>query len=97
MRSATSASPWRKFTTKLSFLGSRAGRRVSLHGAAGGEGIRRRRLRRNQADGRVTLEAEGARPRDAFVDAVQEKMHGYIRKVERSGGARCAVPGFVIK
>lgn len=44
---------------------------------------------RNLADGRVQLEAEG-RKRDieAFVAAVEEKMHGYIRKVERSGKAR---------
>lgn len=44
---------------------------------------------RNLADGRVLLEAEGA-PADlgAFVDAIQEKMHGYIRKVERTGGRR---------
>ena len=53
----------------------------------------------NEADGRVTLEAEGA-PAEvaAFVDAVQERMHGYIRKIERSGGARVAqCRGFVIK
>ena len=53
----------------------------------------------NQADGRVTVEAEGASAEvAAFVDAVQEKMHGYIRKVERSGGARVAqCRGFAIK
>ena len=43
----------------------------------------------NLADGRVQLEAEGtAADVTAFLDAVQEKMHGYIRKTERSGGAR---------
>ncbi len=43
----------------------------------------------NLADGRVQLEAEGT-PAEigAFVDAVQEKMHGYIRKLERSAGRR---------
>lgn len=43
----------------------------------------------NLADGRVHLEAEGS-PAEigAFVDAVQEKMHGYIRKLERSAGRR---------
>jgi acylphosphatase len=43
----------------------------------------------NLADGRVQLEAEG-QPAvvAAFVDAVQEKMHGYIRKTERSGRKR---------
>lgn len=53
----------------------------------------------NLADGRVQLEAEGARSEiDAFVSAVEEKMHGYIRKVERSGAKRPAqFTGFVIK
>jgi acylphosphatase len=47
----------------------------------------------NLADGRVQLEAEGS-PRDVgdFIDAVQEKMHGYIRKVERS--SRTGAPQF---
>ena len=53
----------------------------------------------NLIDGRVQLEAEGsARDVTAFVDAVQEKMHGYIRKMERSGGKRPAqFSGFTIK
>lgn len=53
----------------------------------------------NLADGRVQIEAEGARAEiEAFVAAVEEKMHGYIRKVERSGGKRPAqFTGFVIK
>ena len=53
----------------------------------------------NLADGRVQLEAEGAKPVvEAFVAAVEEKMHGYIRKLERSGGSRPAqFSGFVIK
>lgn len=53
----------------------------------------------NRTDGRVQLEAEGA-PQEvsSFVEAVQEKMHGYIRKVERSGRRRPAeFQGFVIK
>jgi acylphosphatase len=53
----------------------------------------------NLADGRVQLEAEG-QPADvsAFVDAVQEKMHGYIRKMERSNRKRPAqFSGFVIR
>lgn len=53
----------------------------------------------NLADGRVQLEAEGvAAEVGAFVDAVQERMHGYIRKVERSGRRRAGqFSGFVIK
>lgn len=53
----------------------------------------------NLADGRVQLEAEGTRAEiDAFVAAVEEKMHGYIRKLERSGAKRPAqFTGFVIK
>jgi acylphosphatase len=53
----------------------------------------------NLADGRVQLEVEGSATEiTAFVDAVQEKMHGYIRKVERSGRTRSAqFQGFVIK
>jgi acylphosphatase len=53
----------------------------------------------NLADGRVQVEAEGTRDDvAAFVDAVQEKMHGYIRKMERTGRPRPAqFSGFVIK
>ena len=53
----------------------------------------------NLADGRVQLEAEGA-PADvaSFIEAVQEKMHGYIRKVERSSRVRSRqFSGFAIK
>ena len=53
----------------------------------------------NLADGRVQLEAEGA-PADvtAFIEAVQEKMHGYIRKVERASRMRSRqFSGFGIK
>lgn len=43
----------------------------------------------NLADGRVQLDAEG-RPDvvAAFVGAVQEKMHGYIRKTEQTAAKR---------
>ena len=39
----------------------------------------------NQADGRVLLEVEG-QPKEveAFLAVLNERMHGYIRKVERS-------------
>jgi acylphosphatase len=54
---------------------------------------------RNLADGRVQLEVEG-RPSDveAFVTAVQERMHSYVRKTERSADQRPAqFTGFAIK
>ncbi len=53
----------------------------------------------NLPDGRVQLEAEG-RPEvvAAFIEAVSERMHGYVRKVERYPAARPAqFSGFVIK
>ena len=38
----------------------------------------------NLPDGRVLLEAEGAPGEvDAFINAVHERMHGYVRKVDR--------------
>ena len=54
---------------------------------------------KNLADGRVQLEAEGkSGDVTAFVDAVQEKMHGYIRKVERSSAQRTPqFSGFTIR
>ena len=53
----------------------------------------------NLSDGRVELEAEGSeRDIAAFTTAVQEKMHGYIRKVERTSGKRHPkFSGFVIR
>lgn len=53
----------------------------------------------NLPDGRVQVEAEG-RPAEvaAFVNALEERMHGYIRKTERA--ARQQAPqfsGFSIK
>lgn len=39
---------------------------------------------RNLPDGRVEIEVEGTRAEiEAFVEAVAERMHGYIRKMER--------------
>jgi acylphosphatase len=38
----------------------------------------------NLPDGRVHIEAEGRREEvDSFVRAVEDRMHGYIRKIER--------------
>ena len=53
----------------------------------------------NLADGRVQLEAEGEKADvTAFVAAVQERMHGYIRKVEQKGASRVRqFSGFTIK
>jgi len=43
----------------------------------------------NLADGRVLLEAEGqSGDISAFVEAVEERMHGHIRKVERKTSRR---------
>jgi acylphosphatase len=43
----------------------------------------------NLADGRVQLEVEGLKPDvDAFLTAVDERMHGYIRKTERADQVR---------
>lgn len=44
---------------------------------------------RNLADGRVQLEAEGAAAEVGnFIASVEERMHGFIRKVERTAGSR---------
>lgn len=53
----------------------------------------------NLPDGRVQLEAEGrAEEVAAFVTALEERMHGYIRKTERSARVRPAeFRGFGIK
>lgn len=54
---------------------------------------------RNLADGRVEVAVEGAPDQiEAFVTAVQERMHGYIRKIERT--RRTGAPqlqGFTIR
>lgn len=54
---------------------------------------------RNLADGRVQLEAEGAeREVAAFVSAVEERMHGHIRKTERAAQKRAPeFRGFTIR
>lgn len=54
---------------------------------------------KNLADGRVQVEAEGAKAEvDAFVSALEERMHGYIRKTERTGGMRARqFTGFAIR
>ena len=54
---------------------------------------------RNLADGRVQLEAEGRKATiDAFVSAIEERMHGYIRRMERAGTVRAAqFNGFTIR
>lgn len=54
---------------------------------------------RNLSDGRVELEAEGRAGEVAeFVKAVEERMHGHIRKVERRSERRPPLfRGFVIQ
>jgi acylphosphatase len=43
----------------------------------------------NQPDGRVQLEVEGNPSEvNAFVSAVEERLHGYIRRVERTSARR---------
>lgn len=44
---------------------------------------------RNLADGRVQVEAEGTLAEvNAFVAEIEERMHGYVRKIERAGQKR---------
>jgi len=56
-------------------------------------------LVRNLPDGRVYVEAEGrASEVEAFVTGIQERMHGYIRKMERTSAKRAPqFSGFAIK
>jgi acylphosphatase len=43
----------------------------------------------NLPDGRVHLEAEGTPEEvEAFISAVHERMHGYVRKVDRHASVR---------
>lgn len=53
----------------------------------------------NLTDGRVQIEAEGRHDEvTSFIAAVEERMHGHVRKTERSAGTRTAqFSGFVIK
>lgn len=54
---------------------------------------------RNLPDGRVEVEVEGAREEiAAFAQAVEERMHGYIRKVEQAATRRAPrFQGFTIR
>ncbi len=54
---------------------------------------------RNLTDGRVQLEVEGRVAEvTAFVAAVEERMHGYVRKIERTAGSRPAqFSGFTLQ
>lgn len=54
---------------------------------------------RNLPDGRVHLEAEGrAGEVAAFITGIEERMHGYVRKTERSSEKRPAqFSGFAIR
>ncbi len=54
---------------------------------------------RNLPDGRVQLEAEGAKPEiEAFLKGLADAMPGYIRKTERSGERRLPqFQGFTIR
>jgi acylphosphatase len=54
---------------------------------------------RNLTDGRVHLEAEGQAEEIAkFITAIEERMHGCIRKTERSTASRSPqFRGFTIK
>jgi acylphosphatase len=54
---------------------------------------------RNLADGRVEVQAEGTlKDVDAFIAAVQDKMHGFIRKTERNDAKRAPeFRGFAIR
>jgi len=53
---------------------------------------------KNLTDGRVLLEAEGqAEEVQAFITALEQRMHGYVRKTERSSEKRAAqFSGFTI-
>jgi acylphosphatase len=53
---------------------------------------------KNLADGRVQLEVEGkADEVTAFITALEQRMHGYVRKTERSADVRPArFSGFTI-
>jgi acylphosphatase len=54
---------------------------------------------KNLADGRVQLEVEGKVDEiNSFISAVEDRLHGYVRKTERSAQQRPAqFSGFTIK
>jgi acylphosphatase len=46
---------------------------------------------KNLPDGRVQVEAEGEKAEvEAFIAAIEERMHGHVRKMERSAARRPA-------
>lgn len=53
----------------------------------------------NLNDGRVLVEAEGEKPEiDRFIKAVEERMHGHVRKTERRSEKRDPqFSGFLIR
>jgi len=53
----------------------------------------------NLSDGRVCIEAEGSQEAvAAYIAAVEEKMHGYVRRVDRMSARRSPqFKGFTIK
>jgi acylphosphatase len=53
----------------------------------------------NLPDGRVRLEVEGSRENiDAFITALEMRMHGYIRSTERTADLRAPqFAGFTIR
>ncbi len=53
----------------------------------------------NLDDGRVLLEAEGDKNEiNTFVKAVEERLHGHVRKTERQAAIRSAeFQGFIIR
>jgi acylphosphatase len=53
----------------------------------------------NLPDGRVVVEAEGTREEvDAYIAAVEERMQGYVRKLDRLSSVRTPqFSGFQIK
>ena len=54
---------------------------------------------KNLSDGRVQLEVEGSTAEvKGFVDVLEERMHGYLRKTERTAETRAAqFSGFTIQ
>lgn len=43
----------------------------------------------NLPDGRVQAEVEGTKAEvDAFIEAIADRMHGFIRKIDRTAGRR---------
>ena len=54
---------------------------------------------KNLSDGRVQIEVEGQSSTiNDFISAIEQRMHGYLRKTERSSERRSAqFAGFIIK